>query len=66
MPDPYDPTRPETVPEPIRREAFDAAMVAAQRVLHRAGYPVDAIAELELVDVALEARSRALGGGRED
>ena len=41
-------------------------MAAAQRVLRDTGYPLDAIAELELVDVEFQARYEALGGGRED
>ena len=66
LPDNRDPTEPRSIPEPVRREAFNAAMVAAQQVLHKWQYPLDAIAELELIDFELEARYQALGGGRED
>jgi hypothetical protein len=54
------------LPDPSARQAFTAAMLAVTRVLSEHGYPLGAIAELELLDVEFRARSEALGGGRED
>ena len=66
MPDTHDPTDSQTIPEYVRAQAFTAAMLAVTRALNEHGYPLDAIAELELLDVEFRARYEALGGGRED
>lgn len=60
LPD-YDPTDPSTVPEAVRREAFAAALLAVQRVTVEHGYRLDAIAELEFLDVMLAETARRLG-----
>ena len=61
-------TDPSLIPADVRRKAFAAAMLAFQTEIRAAGYDLDAIAELEAVDLEL---GRAAGfepepGGRHD
>jgi hypothetical protein len=51
----------EAVPEAVRREAFTAAMLAVRRVTREHGYPLDVLAELEIVDAELAATAGRLG-----
>jgi hypothetical protein len=50
MIDPVDAT---TVPREIRREALSAAMLGLEEYLAKKGIHLDALARLELLDVAL-------------
>ena len=49
----HDPTDPTTVPASVRKAAFNPAMIALRDALQAARYPLDAIAELELLDEQL-------------
>jgi hypothetical protein len=60
MPPDFDPTDPMTVPAELRKEAFNAAMVALQQTLAQQDARLDAIAELQLIDVELAETYRRL------
>ena len=58
----FDPTDIDTVPATVRKKAFNAAMLALQDSLRAAGYRVDAIAELEVLDEQLRLIVTAFDG----
>jgi hypothetical protein len=60
----FDPTDIATVPGAVRRAAFNAAMVALQEHLRLAGFCLDAIAELEVIDDELRRIVEAVRNGR--
>jgi hypothetical protein len=55
-----DPADAATVPEPIRRQAFKAALVALERALDESGVYLDALGRLELLDLEMDRLEREL------
>jgi hypothetical protein len=55
-----DPTDPETIPSEVRARALEAAQEAVRDVLEAAGYFLDYLARLELLDDALDEAAAGL------
>jgi hypothetical protein len=56
----HDMTDPTTVPDDVREAAWTAALEALADVLDRSGFPLDPLAQLELVDRSLAAVAEGL------
>lgn len=57
----HDPTEPARIPQPVRKEAFDAALAEAHRVLAERGYPLDIFAGPEFLEEMLDELATDLG-----